>query len=211
MFWHVDKTKEHGLARNPWKACVVPRPIGWITTIGPSGDVNLAPYSYFNACGENPCMVMFSGGPRPEGPMKDTVANAEQQGEFVANIATWDLRDEMNRSSAALPTGVDEMEFAGLETEPSQLVKPPRVKASPIHLECVYHTTVVMPNNDGGEGNRVVFGRVLGIHIRDNVLTNGLVDMEKVKPIARLGYMDYTRVDLVFAMDRPRVKAEAAE
>ncbi len=206
MFWDM-KTRDHSLPRNPFKSCVVPRPIGWISSISPTGDVNLAPYSYFNACGEDPCMVMFSGSLRPEGGFKDTVANVESQGEFVANIATWDLREEMNQSSAALPAGQDETAFAGLDTEPARLVTPPRIKGSPIHLECVYHTTVVMPSDSGGEGNHVVFGRVLGIHIDDVVLTDGFIDMAKVKPIARLGYMDYTRVDLVFAMGRPKVEA----
>lgn len=207
MFWNVNETADHGLPRNPWKACVVPRPIGWITTISEAGEVNLAPYSYFNACGENPPMVMFSGGPRPEGPKKDTVANCETQGEFVCNMSTWALRDAMNQSSAALPAGDDETRFAGLETEPSILVKPPRIKAAPIHIECVYHQTVVMPHNVNEEGNRVVFGRVVGIHIKDEVLTDGFVDMAKVQPIARLGYMDYARVDTVFRMDRPTMKA----
>ena len=206
MFWNTA-TRDHGLPHSPFKACVVPRPIGWITTISRDGAVNLAPYSYFNACGENPPMVMFSGGARPDGTLKDTVANCEAQGEFVCNIATWDLRDEMNQSSAALPAGADEAAFCQLEMEPSELVTPPRVKASPIHLECRYHQTVVMPSNSGGDGNRVVFGQVVGIHIDESVLTNGLVDMAKVRPIARLGYMDYTRVDEVFAMDRPRLKA----
>lgn len=207
MFWNTE-TRNHGLPYSPFKACVVPRPIGWISTLSPDGAVNLAPYSYFNGCGENPPMVMFSGGPRPEGPYKDTVLNAETTGEFVCNICTWDLRDAMNRSSAGLPYGEDEMAFAGLETEPSELVRPPRVKASPIHLECVYYQSVTMPSyGPTGEGNRVVFGKVVGIHIRDEVLTDGLVDMAKVRPIARLGYMDYTLVDNVFAMDRPTMKA----
>ena len=208
MFWDM-KTKDHGLPRNPWKACVAPRPIGWITTINTDGAVNLAPYSYFNACGENPPMVMFSGGPRPEGPAKDTVANCEEQGEFVCNMSTWALREEMNLSSLALPAGEDEAAFAGLETEPSQLVKPPRIKASPIHIECVYHQTVVMPHIEREEGNRVVFGRVVGLHIDDGVLTDGFVDMAKVQPIARLGYMDYARVDTVFTLDRPKMDTAA--
>ena len=208
MFWNTA-SKDHGLPRNPFKACVVPRPIGWVTTISPDGRVNLAPYSYFNAVGENPCMVMFSGGARPEGGFKDSVHNCETQGEFVCNMATWDLRDEMNQTSAALAAGEDETVFAGLEMTPAELVTPPRVKASPIHLECVYHQTVVMPSDGGGEGNHVVFGRVVGIHIDDAVLTDGLVDMAKVRPIARLGYMDYARVDEVFSMDRPVVDKAA--
>ena len=209
MFWNVQESMDHGLPRNPWKACVVPRPIGWITTISEDGEVNLAPYSYFNACGENPPMVMFSGGPRPEGPKKDTVANCETQGEFVCNMSTWALREEMNLSSLDIPAGEDETKLAGLETVPSTLVKPPRLKASPIHLECIYYQTVVMPHRVRDEGNRVVFGQVVGIHIDDSVMTDGFVDIEKVQPIARLGYFDYTVVRETFEMRVPGADGDA--
>ena len=198
------ETKDHhGLPRDPFKSCLVPRPIGWISTLNRDGVVNLAPYSFFNGVSSNPQMVMFSsGGPREVNP-KDTITNCEETGEFVVNLATWDLREEMNRTSAKLPPDADEMALAGLEAEPSVLVKPPRVKASPIHLECLYHQTVDLPTHDPDLRTGVVFGRVIGIHISDDVLTDGMVDLAKFKPIARLGYMDYTRVDLVFTMARP--------
>lgn len=203
MFWNTDQA--HGLPHNPFKACVVPRPIGWISTISPEGIVNLSPYSFFNACAEAPPMVMFSTGHRPEGDSKDTITNCEKQGEFVVNIATWDLREQMNKSSAAVAPEVDETVYAGLETVPAEMVAPPRVAASPIHLECTYWQTVAMPTGASGKGNFVVFGRVVGVHIDDAVLTDGLVDMAKVQPIARLGYLDYARVDTVFSLPRPEV------
>ena len=202
MFYET-RTGRHGLPHDPFKSCVVPRPIGWITTLSREGVVNLAPYSFFNGVSSDPPMVMFaSGGRQPTGP-KDSLANCEATGEFVVNLATWELREAMNQTSASDPPELDEMTAAGLEAEPSRLVKPPRVKAAPIHLECRYHQTVELPCRDPEERNAVVIGEVLGIHIRDEVMTDGLVDMEKFKPIARLGYMDYTRVDLVFAMPRP--------
>ncbi|MBT7941900.1 MAG: flavin reductase family protein, partial [Alphaproteobacteria bacterium] len=132
----------HGLPHDPFKSCVVPRPIGWISSLSADGTVNLAPYSFFNALAGEPPMVMFSSnGKQPFGP-KDSLANIEATGEFVCSMATWDLRDSMSATSAAERPEVDEFELTGLETEPSQLVKPPRVKASPVHLECLYHTTV---------------------------------------------------------------------
>jgi flavin reductase (DIM6/NTAB) family NADH-FMN oxidoreductase RutF len=144
---------------------------------------------------------MFSN----NGPAKDSLVNCEATGEFVANLATWELRDQMNQTSAGVGPEVDEFTLAGLETEPAQLVKPPRVKAAPIHLECLYHQTVELPSDIPGTRNAIVLGRVIGVHIKDEVLTDGMVDMTKIKPIARLGYMDYTRVDTVFTMPRPAV------
>lgn len=203
MFYETDN--DHGLPHNPFKSCIVPRPIGWISTVSTAGIVNLAPYSFFNGVAETPPMVMYaSGACHPEGD-KDSLTNIEATGEFVVNVATWDLREQMNQSSGAYDPDVDETTVAGLETEPSRLVRPPRIKGSPIHLECLHHQTVDIPCAKPGGRNAVVFGRVVGVHIDDSVLTDGRVDMAKVRPIARLGYMDYTRVDLVFTMERPTV------
>lgn len=204
MFYDT-RAGDHGLPHDPFKACVVPRPIGWVTTVNEAGVVNLAPYSYFNAVGgEPPCVVFAPGGRKADGPpdgSKDSLANAERTGEFVCNVVTWDLREAMNVTSAAAPAGVDEAAVAGLEMVPSRLVKPPRVKASPIHLECRYLQTVDLPC--AGARSAVVFGQVIGVHIDESVLTDGKVDMAKLKPVARLGYMDYCLVDEVFAMPRP--------
>jgi len=206
MFYDT-RTGDHGLPHNPFKACVVPRPIGWITTLNEAGVVNLAPFSFFNGVAGDPPVVMFApGGRKADGPpngSKDSLANAERTGEFVCNVATWDLRHAMNLTSAPAPAGVSEAEAAGLEMIPSTLVKPPRVKASPVHLECRYLQTVDLPSNNAAARNAVVFGEVIGIHIDDSVLSDGLVDMAKLRPIARLGYMDYCVVDEVFAIKRP--------
>ncbi len=202
MFYETEGNR-HGLPHDPFKSCIVPRPIGWITTLSRAGVVNLAPYSFFNGVASEPPMVMFAANGPPARPDKDTLKNCEETGEFVANMATWDLREQMNRSSAPLPPEVEETDFAGLETEPAVLVKPPRVKAAPIHLECALHQVVDLPCTVPGGRNAMVLGRVLGVHIREEVLRDGLVDLNRIKPIARLGYMDYTLVETIFPMKRP--------
>jgi len=202
MFYETA-SNDHGLPHDPLKCCIAPRPIGWISTISRDGIVNLAPYSYFNGVAGDPPMVMFGAGPTKEGGRKDSVVNAEETGEFVVNIVTWELREEMNLTSASVGPEVDEMAMAGLETAPSQLVKAPRVKASPIHLECRHHRTVELPSNRPGCANLMVIGEVVGVHIDDGILTDGMVDVSKFRLVARLGYNDYTAVDTVFTIDRP--------
>ena len=202
MFWETDKP--HGLPHNPFKSCVVPRPIGWISSISASGHVNLAPYSFFNGVSGEPPMVMFGANGNTDERTKDSLANVEETGEFVCNMATWDLRDQMNASSASVDADVDEFDLAGLETQPSQLVKPPRVKAAPIHMECVYFKTLDLPSDHPGVRNALVTGRVVGIHINDEFLVDGIIDIERIMPLARMGYKDYTRVEKIFAMERPK-------
>lgn len=210
MFYETLANK-HGLPHDPFLACVGPRPIGWVSTVGLDGKVNLAPFSFYNAVAHRPPKIMFSGvGLHADGGVKDSVRNAEQVGEFVLNIATWDLREEMNYTSAHFDRGVNEAEMAELALEPSVLVKPPRVKASPIHLECRYMLTVRLPTVDPAADNSIVFGEVLGVHIDDRVLVNGKVDLTRVKPIGRLGYMEYCVVDKVFTLGRPTVGAKPA-
>ncbi len=201
MFYKIGEP--HGLPHDPFKSCAVPRPIGWISTLGADGTVNLAPYSFFNAVAAEPPMVMFStNGKQPHGP-KDSLANAEATGEFVCNMATWELREQINLTSTPAAPEVNEFDLAGLETEPSELVKPPRVKAAPIHLECVYHQTVELPCDIEGGRNALCIGRVVGVHIRDEFLIDGKVDIARIKPLARLGYQDYTVVETVFPLKRP--------
>jgi flavin reductase (DIM6/NTAB) family NADH-FMN oxidoreductase RutF len=202
MFYTCDENR-HGLPHDPFKSCVVPRPIGWISTISRDGVVNLAPYSFFNGVAGSPPMVMFaSNDQHRHGGLKDSLQNAIDTGEFVVNIATWELREPMNVTSAGVERGVDETALAGLATVPSQLVKAPRVAASPIHLECALHQVVELPSGKNG-ANHVAIGRVLGIHIADEVLADGKVDLKKIRPIARLGYHDYTVVDEIFTIRRP--------
>lgn len=199
MFYEPEKN-DHGLPHNPFKALVIPRPIGWITTLDRDGRINLAPYSYFNACSTTPPVVLFSSEPRPH-PLKDSQRNAEETGEFVINLATWELREAMNVTSASI--AADEMALAGLEPAPSIKVRPPRVAASPAHLECRYLQTVFLPAGPDGRAAALVLGQVIGVHIKDEVIEAGRIAYERIRPIARLGYMDYAVVDHVFAMDRP--------
>ncbi len=211
MFYEPKDPGSHGLPHDPFRSLVVPRPIGWISTQGRDGVANLAPYSFFNGVAHAPPIVMFApNGQHVEGGPKDSLRNITETGEFVVNVATWELREEMNLTSAAEARGVDEMALVGLEAAPSRLVRPPRVKASPIHFECKHLQTVELPTDDPAQPNHTVFGHVIGIHISDDILTDGMVDMNKFRPIARLGYFDYTVVDNVFTMLRPAPQAEAA-
>jgi len=199
MFYQTDKN-DHGLPHDPFKAIVAPRPIGWITSMSAAGEINLAPYSYFNGVSSRPPMVMFSS----EG-FKDSVANIAETKEFVCSLATWDLREQMNMTSAALPRGVNEMEVAGLAPAPSKLVKPPRVAAAPCAMECKLIQIVPLHDLAGKPLDRhVVIGQVVGIHIDERFIKNGLLDTAAMKPIARCGYHDYSVLDETFTMVRPR-------
>ena len=194
----------HGLPFDPFKSCVVPRPIGWISTVDAQGRHNLAPYSQFQNVTFNPPIVMFSANQDTGGNRKDSVRNAEQTGEFVWNMATYDLRDAVNISAEELPHGVDEFERAGLQKLPSKLVKPMRVARSPIQFECVYLNTLRFPGVPPMGTADVVFGRVVAVHIADEAIdVNGLVDVLKIQPLARMGYYDYTFVDNKFQMVIP--------
>jgi flavin reductase (DIM6/NTAB) family NADH-FMN oxidoreductase RutF len=196
----------HGLALDPFKALVAPRPIGWISTLGKTGVVNLAPYSFFNAVSEDPHFVMFASGGR-----KDSQRNAEETGEFVCSLATYELRDAMNRTSVAVGPDVDEMRLAGLTPAPSRLVAPPRVAESPVAFECRYWRTIELPGPNGGAGsNAIVLGQVVGVHIADAAIVAGRVDVTRLKPIARLGYGDYAVIDEVFTLPRPSAGARDA-
>ncbi len=194
---------DHGLPFNPFKACVVPRPIGWISTTSADGLDNLAPYSQFQMVTYDPAIVMFSANLTPDGRRKDTVLNIEATGEFVWNMATYDLREAVNLSSTFLDTGVDEFEFTGLAKAPSVKVKPPRVAASPVHFECVHMNSLRLPGDSVMGTVDVVFGKVVRIHIADEAIKNGRLDYPKIRPLARLGYYDYTSVNSVFELKRP--------
>jgi flavin reductase (DIM6/NTAB) family NADH-FMN oxidoreductase RutF len=198
---HYDALKaDHGLPHDPVNALVAPRPIGWISSLDKDGQRNLAPYSYFNLIAGRPPLVMFASGY-----VKDSQRNIEETGEFVCNIATWDLREEVNLSSAKVPPHVDEFEFAGLEAAPSRWVKPPRVKRSPAALECRYVETVKLPTGTEDQPHffSMIIGLVVGIYIDEKIIRDGLVDVSQIRPLARLGYMDYTAVDEIFAIQRP--------
>ena len=206
MFYEPVK-QDHGLPKNPFNSLVIPRPIGWITTVDPEGVVNLAPYSFFNAVGYRPPTVMFaSGAGSGEDGQKDSLRNVEATGEFVCNLSTWETREAMNQSSASVGPEVDELEMSGLTPVPSKLVKPPRVKEAPVHLECKHLRSVDFPNWSNKDRYVVVFGEVIGVHIEDQYITpEGLINVDGMKPIGRLGYDDYTIVggDSIFTMTRP--------
>ena len=194
----------HGLRRNPFNAVVVPRPIGWVSSVDRDGRVNLAPFSFFNAVSYVPPQVMFATTePHREGGDKDSLRNIRETGEFAVNLATWPLREAVNASSAPAPHGIDEFELAGLTKAPARLVRPPLVAESPVHLECVLVQIVELPSPDPADPNTVVFGEVVGVHIADEVIVDGLVDPLRLDAIARLGYDQYTRVVEVFSMTRP--------
>ncbi|PVH95880.1 FMN-binding flavin reductase family protein [Periconia macrospinosa] len=218
VFYEPGKT-DHGLPSDPFKACVIPRPIGWISTLSPTGAANLAPYSQFNNLTFDPPYVMFSGNQTTTGERKDSVRNAESTGVFCWSLATWDLRSEVNITSEQVEYGVDEFERAGLEVRDSVLdelaievvskdgkkekKRVPMVKRSPINFECVYYSTLRLPGNKPMGSVDVVVGRVIGIHIDESVLTDGRIDVAKTVPIARCGYAQYTAVREVFEMLPP--------
>jgi flavin reductase (DIM6/NTAB) family NADH-FMN oxidoreductase RutF len=203
MYYDPEKN-DHGLPHNPFKSCVVPRPIGWISTISPGGIHNLAPYSQFQNLTFDPPYVMFAANQNTRGARKDSVVNAEQTNEFVYNMATYDLREAVNRSAAEVPPEVDEFELAGVTKAPSVRVKPCRVAESPIQFECCYYGTLRLPGNGPIGTVDVIIGRVVLVHIKDDIITpDGRIDILRIRPLARLGYYDYTSVESIFEMVIP--------
>ena len=211
--YYETATNDHGLRYNPLKACVVPRPIGWITSLDTDGRVNLAPFSFFNMLSYDPPFVMFSAGVHEaDGSRKDTVANVAATGEFVYNMATWAQKDQMNETAWIIERGVDEMAAAGLAPLPSRLVRPPRVQGSPVHFECRLHQIITLPGRTPSGEHHVVIGQVVAVHIDDDALTaDGRVDIEKIKPIARLGYKDYVCVEQTFRMEKKRTPEDSVK
>jgi flavin reductase (DIM6/NTAB) family NADH-FMN oxidoreductase RutF len=164
----------------------------------------LAPYSQFQNLTFDPPYVMFAANQTTDGRRKDTVVNAEQTGEFVYNMVTYDLRDAMNRSAAEVPPEVDEFELAGVTKAPSVTVKPCRVQESPVQFECRHHHTLRLPGNGPMGTVDLVIGRVVLVHIRDEFLRpDGRLDILRIRPLARLGYYDYTAVETAFEMVIP--------
>ncbi|MBP7241220.1 flavin reductase family protein [Amaricoccus sp.] len=191
----------HGLAHNPFKALVAPRPIGWISTLDPEGRRNLAPYSFFNALSDTPPMVMYATTGRKGGrdEAKETITNIRATGEFVVNIVPYELREAMNASSASLAPEVDEFAHAGLTPVAGNVVRAPRVAEAPASLECRAWKLIDLP----GAHNVLAIGEVVGVHIDDAALVDGMVDVTRYAPLARLGYRDYAAVREVFPMTRP--------
>lgn len=194
-----EVAKGHGLPHNPFKALVAPRPIGWISSRAADGSLNLAPYSFFNAVCDTPPILMFSSSG-----YKDSVANIDETGDFVFNLATEDLKDAMNTSSAPFERGVSEFGKAGLTPLDSLLVGAPRVAEAKAALECRHLQTIRLTAHDGTPTNNwMVLGEVVAVHIDEAMLVDGVFDVTKARPLSRLGYMDYAVVDSVFQMRRP--------
>ncbi|WP_112945617.1 MULTISPECIES: flavin reductase family protein [unclassified Rhizobium] len=199
MFYTTDQNR-HGLAHDPFKAIVSPRPIGWIGSKGRDGTLNLAPYSFFNAVSDRPKLVMFSSSGR-----KDSYRNASETGEFTCNFVSRNLIDKMNTSSAAVAYDVDEFALSGLTPKKGELVDAPYVAEAFAVLECKV-TEIIEPKSLSGEPseNVMIFGQVVGIHIDEAILRDGRIDMGLAKPVARLGYMDYSESSDVFELFRPK-------
>ncbi len=189
---------------SPFKSCTVPRPIGWLSSIDGMGRANLAPYSQWQNLTFDPPMVMFAANRYPDGRRKDTVLNAEETGWFAWNMATWDLRHAVNASAEALPHGEDEFLRSAITKRAAVEAPCPLVAESPCHFECRYLSTRHLPGNSAVGSVDVVFARVEHIHIDEAFLTpDGKLDIPRIKPIARMGYYDYTCVTDVFEMRIP--------
>jgi flavin reductase (DIM6/NTAB) family NADH-FMN oxidoreductase RutF len=202
MYYEPGRSK-HTLSFDPFKSCVVPRPIGWISTTNAEGIDNLSPFSQFQNVTFDPPTVLFIANQRSSGGRKDTVRNCEESGEFVWNMATYALRAAVNATSEEFEPGVDEFERAGLAKAPSMLVRPPRVARSPIHFECRYIQTIRLPGEHAIGTVDIVIGRVVAVHIADHVIVDGKVDIARIRPIARLGYFQYCCIGRVFELEPP--------
>lgn len=201
MFYDTE-SNAHGMAHDPFKAIVAPRPIGWIGTKGKDGSRNLSPYSFFNAVGDRPKMVMFSSSGR-----KDSLRNVEETGVFTASFVSRSLLHQMSASSAAVPYETDEFALASLTATPGRLVDAPYVGEAVAVLECRVTTVLTLPDLDGNEtDSHAVFGQVVGIHISDSMIRDGRFDLASADPIMRLGYMDYAGMGPVFELRRPNQK-----
>ncbi len=196
---------------DPFKSCTVPRPIGWLSSASGDGIPNLAPYSQWQNLTFDPPLVMFAANGYPDGRRKDTVLNAEETGWFVWNMATWNLREAVNRSAQAFPFDVDEFEKAGVSKADCVDAPVPRVAESPCHFECRHLSTQRFAGNSNVGNVDVVFGEVVRIHVNDDVIdANGKIDIPAVKPIARMGYYDYAVIESVFEMRIPGSDVAAA-
>ncbi|MDG1118318.1 MAG: flavin reductase family protein [Flavimaricola sp.] len=191
----------HGLPHNPFNAIVTPRPIGWISTRGADGQDNLAPYSFFNAVAYEPPQVMFastSAKPDRDG-TKDSVANIRDTKVFCVNVVEYAQRDVMNTTSGPWPRETDEFDKAGIERTDCETIACSRVANAPASLECKLTRIVQLP----GAANFVVFGEVIGVHMRDDCLVDGTFDVTTFQPLTRLGYRDYSRITELFSLKRP--------
>ena len=207
MFYETEKN-DHGLPYNPFKSICVPRPIAWVSSLSVDGVPNLAPFSQFTNLSYDPPMIVLSISDQPDRRYKDTVRNLNDTREFVINMATYELRDQVEMTSQMVDPGVDEAKMAGLEMIPSRLVKPRRIARSPVAMECRFHSMLTVPGRKGP--HHLLIGAVIGVHIADEVIKDGKIDIARIRPLARLGYLDYTSVESVFTMMPTGEGAEAS-
>jgi len=202
----ISHSELYGLLLNS----VAPRPIAWVSTLSASGKRNLAPFSFFNAVCVDPPLLAFAPGLRPSkqagtppGEAKDTLRNVRETREFVVNVVTYDLREAMNLSSGEYDASVDEFELAGLTSEPSKVVRPPRVGESAVSFECKLHQ--ILDFSTAPTSSSLVIGEVVSIHIDDGHLKDGRLDRNSLDLIGRMGGIQYTRTTQRFEMVRPKV------
>lgn len=203
LTWN-PQTEPNPLPFSPFKSSTVPRPIGWLSSVDSQGRENIAPYSQWQNLTFDPPMVMFSANQYPDGRRKDTVLNAEETGWFVWNMATYDLREEVNKSAQVLDHGDSEWDRLDVTKEYADNHRIPMVKESPVKFECQYKTTLRLPGNSNVGTIDLVVADVKTIHINESVIDEeGKLDIVKIKPIARMGYFDYTVVTEKFEMRVP--------
>ena len=195
--------------KNDWlthfKSLIVPRPIGWISSKNNEGQINLAPYSFFNAIATIPPMVVIGpGGYSKSGNNKDTLLNIKNNPEFVCNFVRWDVKDIMNESSYSFDNNESEVEKLNIETEDSTMVSIPRVKLSPAHFECTLFKIIDLPSDSKGNPNHLIIGNIIGINISDKIIKNDRIDIGELKPISRMGYDEYALINTIFSMKRPK-------
>ena len=202
MFYEVTD-KNYWLTH--FKSLIVPRPIGWISSKNNNGQINLAPYSFFNAIATIPPMVVIGpGGYSKSGNNKDTLLNIKNNPEFVCNFVSWDVKDIMNESSYSFDNNESEIEKLNIETENSTMVSIPRVKLSPAHFECTLFKIIDLPSDSKGNPNHLIIGNIIGINISDKIIKNDRIDIGELKPISRMGYDEYALINTIFSMKRPK-------
>lgn len=185
---------------------IVPRPIAFVSTVSREGNLNLAPFSYFNGVSSQPPMIMISVGRKSDGKKKDTFRNIEETGEFVVNVVTESIAEAMNIAATDFPDGMSEFEQANLTPFPSDLVRPPRVAESPVNLECRLVQVIEL----GDPPNALIVGEIVRFHVADGLIERGRVDPRKLKPVGRLGGAQYCRVTDIFEMKRHRYQDPTA-
>jgi flavin reductase (DIM6/NTAB) family NADH-FMN oxidoreductase RutF len=179
---------------------VLPRPIAWVSSMDAAGRLNLAPFSYFTAVCPTPMTLVFCPGVHADGRKKDTWANIETVPEFVINVTNEETAEQMNLCATLLPAGRSEFDWAGVTPAPSETIRVPRVAEAPIAFECVLDRIVTISDQPGG--GAAVFGRVTCVHVRDELLDDGRILTDVLRPIGRLAGDAYTRVTDVFHMKR---------